>query len=266
MQTPQRINGFSLVELSIVLVILGLLTGGILGGKSLIEAAELRALSNEHQQWQTAVNTFKQKYMALPGDMRNATQFWGRADTGATSGQCANPTSNQGDGKETCNGNGDGIIGEWSDLANYYEVFRFWQHLANAGMIAGQYSGVPGSGGGQHHEDGVNVPASKFSGAGWNVENVDDLGGDALFFAGDYGNYYELGAMTANNCHQSGALTPAETWNLDMKMDDGKPARGMVVAGNWNECSDAASNSDFDADYDLANESTVCFVNFAHAF
>ncbi|MGB1539971.1 MAG: prepilin-type N-terminal cleavage/methylation domain-containing protein, partial [Rickettsiales bacterium] len=55
-------RGFSLVELSIVLVILGLLTGGILGGQSLIRAAEMRAIATEYDAWKTAVNVFKDKY------------------------------------------------------------------------------------------------------------------------------------------------------------------------------------------------------------
>ena len=68
---------FSLVELSIVLVILGLLTGGILTGQNLIRAAELRSVVTEFQTYQTAVMTFRDKYFALPGDMTNATDFWG---------------------------------------------------------------------------------------------------------------------------------------------------------------------------------------------
>ena len=70
-------QGFSLVELSIVLVILGLLTGGILTGQSLIRAAELRSVTTEFQKYQTAMMTFRDRYMALPGDMRNATAFLG---------------------------------------------------------------------------------------------------------------------------------------------------------------------------------------------
>jgi len=72
-------SGFSLVELSIVLVILGLLTGGILGGQALIRAAELRAVTTEYDRWVTATRTFQDKYFALPGDMTNATAFWGSA-------------------------------------------------------------------------------------------------------------------------------------------------------------------------------------------
>ena len=70
-------KAFSLVELSIVLVILGLLVGGILTGQSLIRAAELRSVTTEFSQYQTAVMTFRDKYFAIPGDMKNARDFWG---------------------------------------------------------------------------------------------------------------------------------------------------------------------------------------------
>lgn len=72
-------RGFSLVELSIVLVILGLLTGGILSGQSLIRAAELRSVVTDIQQIQTSIYSFRDRYMALPGDMKDATDFWGIA-------------------------------------------------------------------------------------------------------------------------------------------------------------------------------------------
>ena len=78
--TLQRTRyGFSLVELSIVLVILGLLVGGVLTGQSLIRAAELRSVSTEYSRYVASVHTFRDKYFALPGDMTNATQFWGTA-------------------------------------------------------------------------------------------------------------------------------------------------------------------------------------------
>jgi len=79
-------TAFSLVELSIVLVILGLLTGGVLTGQNLIRAAELRAVTTEFNAYQTAANTFKDKYFAIPGDMTNATDFWGSAGGDGTLG------------------------------------------------------------------------------------------------------------------------------------------------------------------------------------
>ncbi len=99
--------GFSLIELSIVLVILGLLTGGILTGQNLIRAAELRSVTTEFQTYQTAVMTFRDKYFALPGDMRNATDFWGSAGGGGQGAACSSANATTG---STCNGDGNGQI------------------------------------------------------------------------------------------------------------------------------------------------------------
>ena len=76
-------RAFSLVELSIVLVILGLLVGGVLSGQSLIAAAALRSVTTQEARWVAATQTFRDKYFALPGDMNNATSFWGRMNGNA---------------------------------------------------------------------------------------------------------------------------------------------------------------------------------------
>ncbi len=132
-------QAFSLVELSIVLVILGLLTGGILAGQSLIRAAELRAVTTEYQRNLTAIQTFRDKYFAIPGDMRNAQSFWGSA---ASCPGTASTTAAT--GVPTCNGDGNGQVG-LNPTATSNEKFRFWQHLANAGLIEGSFNGVGGT-------------------------------------------------------------------------------------------------------------------------
>src|ERR1700753_1576823 len=62
-------QGFTLIELSIVLVIIGLIVGGILVGQDLIKAAEVRAQISQIEKFNTAVNTFRGKFGALPGDL-----------------------------------------------------------------------------------------------------------------------------------------------------------------------------------------------------
>src|ERR1700722_15466804 len=69
----EQTNGFTLIELSIVLVIIGLIVGGVLVGQDLIKAAEVRAQISQIEKYNTAVNTFYGKYQAIPGDMNIAT-------------------------------------------------------------------------------------------------------------------------------------------------------------------------------------------------
>ena len=65
-------SGFTLIELSIVLVIIGLIVGGVLVGQELIRAAGIRATISQVEQYQTAANTFFDKFGALPGDITPA--------------------------------------------------------------------------------------------------------------------------------------------------------------------------------------------------
>lgn len=178
------VRGFSLVELSIVLVILGLLTGGILAGQSLIRAAELRAVSTEYNRYIAAVGTFRDKYFALPGDMSNATKFWTTA--GTCPGNNASPSTTQ----ATCDGNADGHVLQNAATAN--ETFRFWQHLANGGLIEGSYSGVSNSASATGVEAlvGSNVPRSKISQVGWSPNWAGNVA------AADASGFYE-GVVTA---------------------------------------------------------------------
>lgn len=82
---PETEFAFSLVELSIVLVILGLLVGGVVAGQSLIRAAELRSVSTDYQRFLTATLTFRDKYFALPGDFTMASRVWGLLTEGMVS-------------------------------------------------------------------------------------------------------------------------------------------------------------------------------------
>lgn len=218
-------HGFSLVELSIVLVILGLLTGGILAGQSLIRASELRSITTEYQRYATATGAFRDKYFALPGDMPNATSFWG-----ATHGTLATCVVTASTGTSTCNGNGDGRIsaGAIPVADNFYEVFSYWKQLANAGLIEGQYTGVQASATAHHSVLGSNVPASKISNAGWLINHAGTLTGTAPWYDGNYGNLLYVGASVANSFPHGGMLKPEEAWNIDTKMDDGRPGLGSV--------------------------------------
>jgi prepilin-type N-terminal cleavage/methylation domain-containing protein len=253
-------KGFSLVELSIVLVILGLLTGGILTGQSLIRAAELRSVTTEYSNYQTAAMMFRDKYFALPGDMRNATDFWGEM----TNCGAASPS---GTGTETCNGDGDGRLEPPAAALQTGEMYAFWQQLSNAGLIEGTYSGIVGSGGKDDSEIGENVPASKLGNSGWTANTLANYGGDTASYAADYRGHFRFGASEAASSTQGAILAPEEAWNIDKKLDDGNPGTGKVMARFWNNaCATASSNTDYEAPYNLTDSSIQCALFFKDIF
>src|SRR6202167_3238935 len=99
-KSPASQSGFTLIELSIVLVIIGLIVGGVLVGQDLIRAAEIRATISQIEKYNTAVNTFRGKFNAIPGDMNlvTATTF------GFSSGGTRSSTAGQGDGNGVLDG------------------------------------------------------------------------------------------------------------------------------------------------------------------
>lgn len=225
-------HGFSLVELSIVLVILGLLVGGILAGQSLIRASELRSVGTEYDRHNTALHAFRDKYFALPGDMVNAVRIWGNqmgtlAD-GPTAG-CGTTTIPATD-QATCNGDGDGIIGFDPVLNEAYESYRYWQHLANAGLVEGQYIGIrdPVAG---IATAGKSIPASKYPGGAWGMNWLNtQLYPSGSKFDLMYGNAFVFGAPNGTVPVPQGPLLTTEgAWNIDVKYDDGLPGQGKFI-------------------------------------
>lgn len=253
-------NGFSLVELSIVLVILGLLTGGILGGQSLMKAAELRSVGKEVETYSIAVNTFRTKYLALPGDMTNATHFWGAAP------DCTDQSAT---GEATCDGDGNGFV-NWVGGAEKErsEFFTFWQHLSNAELIEGAYDGVRGPGSYQASTvPGTNAPQSKYSGGCINFVD-SNANSNRVFSPGNFNVflYGQLNVPSAGNpdiCHNV-LFSTEEAWNIDTKIDDGQPGLGTIQTYNPTLGSHAncASSSDIDATYQLTETGPNCALRF----
>jgi prepilin-type N-terminal cleavage/methylation domain-containing protein len=114
MRTKRR--GFSLIEIAIVLVIVGLLLGGVLKGKELMTAARVRSLAQQQDEIKTAYFGFLDRYGALPGDYAKASS--------TITGIAATAACNNG------NGDGDGLI----ETANN-EHTLVWEHLSKAGFL-----------------------------------------------------------------------------------------------------------------------------------
>jgi len=226
----------------------------------MIRAAELRSAITEFSQIQTGIYTFRDKYLGLPGDLKNAEAFWGTAH--ATDGTCNTTAST---GTETCNGNGDGVLLQVTTRSN--ELFRAWQHLANAGLINGTYTGVTGSGHATLH--GVadeNIPASKLSNGGWQILLPATYSSDATLFDDTYNNWIQLGGTRSTSDNFAQIITPEEAWNIDTKIDDGKPGQGKIYARHWNTCTTAADSSDLTSEYALSDDSVTCSLMFRNLF
>jgi prepilin-type N-terminal cleavage/methylation domain-containing protein len=261
--------GFSLVELSIVLVILGLLTGGILAGQSLIRASELRAVSTEYQRYAAAVNTFRDKYFAVPGDFKDATRFWGRLNTNADCVTNSGVAGSNANG--ACDGNGGGTLSDAGGASQSGELMQIWRHLALAGLIEGSYSGLSGATNGTDFVIGTNSPKSKLGNAGWSTRGLGVFAGDAQTFAMDYGNTFIFGGQLSGSPTNAAAIKPEEAWNIDTKIDDGKPAQGKIVARFWNNACSAAddggsANTDLVASYRLTDTAAQCALYFRQQF
>lgn len=250
-------RAFSLVELSIVLVILGLLTGGILAGQSLIRAAELRSVASDYQRFSAATLAFRDRYMAIPGDMRDATRFWLRqtSDSWCASNSGATTSTNG-----VCDGDGNNAIYVSSSTPSEQakETFQFWRQLALAQLIEGQYSGLAGSISGAACT-GENVPMARIATAMWAVrDDTINSSNTDQFALGIIGTHFTLGTQDGNGWAQRQFLRNEEVWNIDTKLDDGKPARGKVLSPDWSGCTTATERNDLDANYLLTDTTVSC--------
>lgn len=184
--------------------------------------------------------------------MRNAESFWGTLSV-------ANATclTSSGPSALTCNGDGDGNIEAASARSN--ELHRFWQHLANAGLIEGTYAGTRTGVNNWDTSAGVNVPRNKLSPNIWSVLTRTDiaaLGGfyDDIFPPSTSNNWFTLATAISNT-----GLAPEEAWNIDTKMDDGQPGSGGITTYNNTRHSNCAdSDTAATAQYQLTQTAVAC--------
>lgn len=270
-------RGFTLMELSIVLVVIGILMGAVLGGQHLLHTMRLNKVLEEMRNYESALMLFNQRYGALPGDMPNATDYWGQisADDGCLIPEYGDDAGNSigmGTGTQTCNGNDDDKIGDWDLPDLYHEMFRAWQHLHSAELVGRAFSGVSGADSDRDARAGSNVPTGPFNGSGWTimrlgyyVENTDTTN---PFFNRAYGNVLLFGAESTGDPTRGPVLTPIEARNLDGKIDDSMPAGGTVTtvlssSSPTADCTTAGGDSMvLTATYNTDNEEISCALYF----
>jgi prepilin-type N-terminal cleavage/methylation domain-containing protein len=223
-------KGFTLIELSIVLVIIGLIVGGVLVGQDLIRAAEIRATVSQLEKYNSAVNTFRSKYSALPGDMPvTAAISFGlnSATAGVGGGSAMTGAAGLGDGNGLLEGGGP-----YTALTG--EVLIFWNHLSQANLVDGSFGGLTS---GNMAANAI-VPTAAVTTSTLNAwVPPAKLGrGNYIFTYSALGtNYYEIIGATGLTLG-TGAyalatdMTPIEARNIDAKLDDGQPTTGIIQA------------------------------------
>ncbi|HEU5048029.1 MAG TPA: prepilin-type N-terminal cleavage/methylation domain-containing protein [Rickettsiales bacterium] len=268
----RHLQGFTLVELSITLVIIGALIGSVLYGQSLLDASKLQTVMTDVDSYITAASNFRQTYQALPGDFSAATTVWGTDSVGCPAG---------GGTSGTCNGNGDGTIYNTNSAGQAQETFLFWQHLRLAGMFTQNLSNQSGSGGVNDAVIGKNVPAGSIKGTGFSVTWFGSIAsGNGSYFTPTnptyYGNIISLGGMHQSisgtiqyTITQAPILTPTQASQIDTKMDDGLPAYGKVLAYKKNssiahDCT--TSDTESASTYNVSSSMPYCTLIFLTGF
>jgi prepilin-type N-terminal cleavage/methylation domain-containing protein len=186
-------KGFTLIELSIVIIIIGLLIAGVTSGIALIKQASLNKIITDARNYTTAIDTFKLKYGGYyPGDFPNASSYWPNCD----------PTP------ANCNGNGDGFV----EFGLNGESFRAWQMLALSGIIGGTYNGTT-------DEPTVSYEGTVSAGF-WRLETYT-------------GRVYTMPAYSETTVEllspvAESLISGADAFQIDSKIDDGIPSNGKV--------------------------------------
>jgi len=267
MNSKKRIKGFSLVELSIVLIIIGLLIAGVSSGSKLIGQAKLRSVITDYNTYKNAYNTFYLTYDVLPGDMSaaDALAYFGVVNK---SSNCISATASY--------AAEDNIL-----LAIDEGPMAFW-HLSLANLIGGNYDGE--------------YLTAEVAGVTVGSANYADNVAFNFFSMGAHCNQWAYGSLTiyenavknilafgAINTSASGlvydsALKAVDAYSIDNKLDDGVPNSGIILAdhgvdvGNSQQCTSLSgyastyTSSDGTLSYMATNDYAACRMMFVMDF
>ncbi len=231
-------QGFTLLEISIVIVIIGLIAGAVLAGKDLIEAASMRSQISQFDELNKAAIAFKLKYNCIPGDCPNATEFMtfptGTGQNGDGNGFLQYPA------EQCCPFN---IFHEsvpfmsMLNLSGIYPAAPLWSFTSQAGIV-GQTILAAKLGGGGIIATYMYSSDNRIGGNGfyWGINSRPDTVGNPLIL--HYARPDDSAPGYQPEFLNSGVITPAQAYNFDQKTDDGLPSSGkvssvIVNSGSW---------------------------------
>lgn len=278
-RTRLQNRGFTLLELAVVLVVIGLVTGSIFVGRDLIRASGINSTVAQLNKFNSAAYAFQSKYGYLPGDIpgTKAYTFNLYYITGSLAGAIG------------C-GDANDIIEGWNTTpwvggANFAgEVVMFFLHLSQAGLIDGMY----GAGGAHVTISGATTTGGSYSGGQpptvtSNSTYVNEilpaakLGNGNFFTVGSSAtiNYYILTGVNqvkaSADLVSTNNITPVEAVMMDKKIDDGLPGSGTVFAldtvttpissGNGTEVTNMSANNCIDATGKYYNTGSSTYAN-----
>jgi prepilin-type N-terminal cleavage/methylation domain-containing protein len=219
--TLSKSNGFTLVELAIVLMIIGLLIGGILRGQELIQNARVVSFARQVNAYRAAFITFQDSYGAKPGDIAAATSRI--------------PNCNA--GNSCVNGNGNNVIGDLDNSPWYTNTYssvtvenpQAWKHMALANLILGIDSSASALSWGASNPttalgNGFLIISSNYTSAYGPPGGIaSGITGTILFMTVNIDSSWNLGT-------DNGPISPQNAARVDRKMDDGLALKGDVQA------------------------------------
>ncbi len=253
-------RGFTLIELSMVAVIIALLAVAVTTGKGLLEASRIRSLITELIDLNETFLLFREKYNDIPGDMSDAWDYWGS--------NCM-PTA------DLCNGNGDERIGNTLLPTDNYETGTAWRHLQLAEMLGGNMLDGTASIVGTGFIDeviGVNLPPSDvIIGAGYHVftYNVFVESGPLVGTPILLGTHILLASF--GDVFATPVLAPRQASVIDNKLDDGIPRVGKIkgnpigiINGQEDSCYKpwSTTTSLRESEYYIETNATNCVIYY----
>jgi prepilin-type N-terminal cleavage/methylation domain-containing protein len=240
-------SAFTLVELAIVIVIIGLLVGGVLQGQELIKQAKWRSAMKEIEGYRGAMATFFGKYNCVPGDCPHGFRFFG-TNCGSNS-TVTNTADNMG-----CNGSGD------KTLTNA-EGQLLWRHLSLGNMIKGSFTqGYANVVATNVHIPPISISDNVGVSAFFSQGNPDSSTACGFEYCEGHGsirggiigrNVFGIGNTTQSTggIARGAFMTPMEAYEFDVKFDDGVYNTGSISGhpGGLSEtvfgsCGDYTSN------------------------